>query len=96
MPNYCPCCDQILGQGDGTDIVRYMRHTYSHMVDHHGPTRTCDEMYQRAVLNKAREFMQSCRQRLMGVNPGRMIMVGDWAGRMLRRSQYLAHGLWLF
>lgn len=58
MPNYCPCCDQILGPGDSTDIVRYARHKNSHLVDHHGPTRTCDEMYKRRVLNKAREFLQ--------------------------------------
>ena len=93
MPNYCPCCDQILGRGVSTDILRYMIHTNSHLVDHHGPTRTCDEMYQRRVLNKAREFIQSCMQLMMSGNAGRAILAGDWAARMLRRSPYLAHGL---
>ena len=93
MPNYCPCCDQVLGPGGDTDFVRYMMHTASYRVDHHGPTRTCDEMYQRAVLDSVKEFLQACRQRLMGPNPGRMILAGDWAGEMVHRSQYLARGL---
>ena len=93
MPNYCPCCDQVLGPGGHTDFVRYMQHTASHRINLRGFMRSCDEMYQRAVLDNVQEFLQACRQRLMGPNPGRMIMAGDWAGEMVRRSQYLANGL---
>ena len=88
MPNYCPCCDNILGPGDRTDIVRYVRYTNSHLVDHVAPTRTCDEMFQRKVLNKAREFLQSCATLMMAGSAGRAILAGDWAGRMLRRQPY--------
>ena len=93
MPNYCPCCDQRLGPGGDTDFVRYMMHTASHRVDHRAFPRTCDEVYQRAMVNSARNFVQECRRRLMGPNPGRMFLVGDWASQMVRRSQYLADGL---
>ena len=61
------------------------------MVDNQAPVdsrSTCNEQFQRKVLNKAREFHQSRQVLMMAGRAGNAIVVGDWVGRMLRQQPY--------
>ena len=93
MPNYCPCCDNLLSPGGNrVDIVRYSRHCMTRVVtDHVSPiTRdsACNERYQRQVLIKSQEYQQSRETLRMAGRAGRAITVGDWVGRMLEWHRY--------
>ena len=91
MPNYCPCCDNNLGPGDRTDIVRYSKHCMTKVVNHITPVdrdSTCNERYQRKVLTKAREYYQSRQLLLMAGMAGNGIVAGDWVKRMLQQQRY--------
>ena len=93
MPSYCPCCDQMLCHPgvENNDMIRYARHVHSGPVDHHVPvTRasTCDEKFQRRVVNKMREFLQSNETLRMAGSAGSGILAGNWVGRMLRMTPY--------
>ena len=96
MPSYCPCCDNMLcPQGvENIDMIRYARHVHSGLVDHQAPitrTSTCDEKFQRRVLIKAREFLQSSETLRMAGSTGRAILAGNWVARMLRKNPYWSH-----
>ena len=61
------------------------------MVDNQAPVNsmsTCNEQFQRKVLNKAREFYRSRLALRKAGMAGNSILAGDWAGRMLRLSPY--------
>ena len=73
-------------------MVRYTRHTHSGPVNHNAPfTRasTCNEKYQRRVINSMREFLQSNQILRMAGSAGRGILAGNWASRMLRMNPYI-------
>ena len=96
MPSYCPCCDNILEPPgvENTDMIRYARHVHSSPVDHQAPitpTSTCDEKFQRRVLTKMREFLQSNETLRMAGSAGSGILAGNWVGRMLRMNPYWRH-----
>ena len=93
MPNYCPCCDNMLAPGGHrVDIVRYSRHCMTRVVtDHISPiTRdsTCNDRYQRQVLIKSQEYRQTRETLRMAGRAGSANVVGDWVGRMLEGHRY--------
>ena len=93
MPNYCPCCDNLLNPGGNrVDIVRYSKHCMTRVVtDHVSPINrdsTCNERYQRQVLIKSQEYRESRETLRMAGRAGRAIVVGDWVGRMLEGHRY--------
>ena len=91
LPSYCPCCDQPLENPmvEGVSMIRYTRHTHSSPVDHNAPVTgasTCNEKYQRRVINSMREFLRTNTLMRMG---GSAIFAGNWASRMLRMNPYV-------
>ena len=93
MPNYCPCCDNMLAPGGHrVDIVRYTRHSMTRPVDDHiSPiTRdsTCNERYQRQVLINNQRYRESRETLRMAGRAGTMNHVGDWVRRMLEGHRY--------
>ena len=73
-------------------MIRYTRHAHSGPVNHNAPitqASTCDEKYQRRVINSMREFLQSNEILRMAGSAGRGILVGNWAIRMLRMNPYI-------
>ena len=96
MPSYCPCCDNILEAPgvENTDMIRYARHAHSGPVDLRAPITpmsTCDEKFQRKVLAKMREFLQSNETLRMAGSAGNGILAGNWVLRMLRLNPYWRH-----
>ena len=91
MPDYCPCCDNRLGPGGPMKLVQYAKHVMTRLVNLQAPiTRdsTCDERYQRMVLEEARRY-SAVRNTLRAAGAaGNERLVGDWFGRMLRRNPY--------
>ena len=93
MPSYCLCCDQMLGNPgvENVDMIRYARHVHSGPVELHMPisqASTCDEKFQRRVVAKMREFLQSNETLRMAGSAGRGILGGNWVGRMFRMNPY--------
>ena len=93
MPSYCPCCDQNLEAPgvEHTDMIRYARHVHSGPVDLRAnitPMSTCDETFQRKVLAKMREFLQTNETLRMAGSAGNGILAGNWVLRMLRLNPY--------
>ena len=94
LPSYCPCCDQELSHPgvEGVNMIRYTRHAHSGPVNHNTPitqASTCDEKYQRRVINSMREFLQANQILRMAGSAGRGMMAGNWASRMLRMNPYI-------
>ena len=72
-------------------LVQYAKHAMTRLVNLQAPiTRdsTCDERYQRKVLAEARRYFRAREQLRMAGAAGNEILVGDWVGRMLRRTAY--------
>ena len=94
LPPYCPCCDQNLDMPmvEEVNMIRYTRHTHSGPVNHNAPitqASSCDEKYQRRVINSMREFLQANQILRMAGSAGRGMMAGNWASRMLRMNPYI-------